>query len=633
MIPIRNYPAEISVVRNRITILFTIILLLVLILVARLGYLQIHQYQRFSTLAQNNRIDISPLPPIRGLIFDRNGEILAENLKAYNLEILPDKVEDMDSLLHELGQLIELTDAHLKPFRLLLKERPSFVRQTLKANLSEQEVAIIAVNQHRYDGVGLKARLQRYYPKEDLTSHVIGYVGRISKSDLEKVDNQAYRGMEYIGKSGIEARYESMLLGKLGVVQVETNAHGRIIRKLEETTSNTGKTLYLSMDIKLQEKSVEAMQGYEGAVVAIEPGTGDILAFVSAPGYDPNPFVNGISETEYDSLKTSDRKPLLNRALSGRYAPGSTIKGFISLVGMENGINHSMTSYCPGWYSLPNHTHRYRCWKKYGHGWLDGYDSIVQSCDVYFYRLAEMLGIDKINEGMTRFGFGEQTGIDLLGEPSGLIPSREWKRQRFKQPWYPGETIITGIGQGYMLVTPLQLAAATATLANYGKKIAPRFLSVIEHPSSQVKQRVAPVELGTVKLQDDDFFARVIDSMQDVVHGEKGTARAIGMDIRYRMAGKTGTAQVKSIAQDETYDEENVEKKFRDHSLFIGFAPVDDPKIAIAVVVEHAGSGSKTAAPIARKLIDYYLLERLKLYPEPPADQLTGLNGLAGLRS
>ena len=628
MIPMRDYTAEISVVRNRITILFTITLLLVLILIARLGYLQIHQYQRFSTLAQDNRIDISPLSPIRGLIYDRNGEILADNLKAYNLEILPDKVEDMDGLLHELGQLIELTDAHLKPFRLLLKERPSFVRQTLKVNLSEQEVAIIAINQHRYDGVRLRARLQRFYPKEDLTSHMIGYVGRISKSDLKKVDIQAYRGMEYIGKSGIEARYESMLLGKLGVVQVETNAHGRIIRRLEKTTSDTGKTLYLSMDINLQEKGVEAMQGYEGAVVAIEPATGDILAFVSAPGYDPNPFVNGISETEYDSLKKSDRQPLLNRALSGRYAPGSTIKGFISLVGMENGISISKTSYCPGWYSLPNHTHRYRCWKKYGHGLLDGYDSIVQSCDVYFYRLAKMLGIDRINEGMSRFGFGEQTGIDLLGEPSGLIPSKEWKRQRFKQPWFPGETIITGIGQGSMLVTPLQLAAATATLANYGKKIAPRFLSVIEHPSSHIKQRVAPVELGTVKLQDDDFFTKVIDSMQDVVHGEKGTARGIGMDIRYRLAGKTGTVQVKSIAQDETYDDENVEKKFRDHSLFIGFAPVDDPKIAIAVVVEHAGSGSKTAAPIARKLIDYYLLERLKLYPEPPADQLAGFNGL-----
>ena len=629
----QNSLAESSIVRNRITTLFTIILLLFLILVARLTWLQIHQYQRFSTLAQNNRIDIFPLTPIRGLIYDRNGEILADNRKAYNLEILPDQVEDMDALLRELGLLIELDDTHLESFRLLLKKRPSFVRQTLKANLSEREVAVIAVHQHRYDGVGLRARLQRHYPKGALASHVIGYVGRISESDLKRVDTQAYRGMEYIGKSGIEARYESELLGKLGVVQVETNAHGRIIRKLEETTSDTGKSLYLSMDIKLQEKGVEAMQGYEGAVVAIEPDTGEVLAFVSAPGYEPNPFVNGISETEYDRLRTSDRQPLLNRALSGYYAPGSTIKGFISLVGMENGIGHDTTSYCPGWYSLPNHTHRYRCWNKNGHGKLDGHDSLVQSCDVYYYRLARRLGIDRIHEGMSRFGFGAVTGIDLLGEPSGLIPSRQWKRRRFGQPWYPGETIITGIGQGYMLVTPLQLAAAAATLANNGKIIPPRFLSVVEDPSSQAKQRPEPVKPGMVNLRDNNFYAQVIDSMEDVVHGERGTAREIGRDIRYRMAGKTGTAQVKSIAQNETYDEETVEKKFRDHSLFIGFAPADDPKIAISVVVEHAGSGSRTAAPIARKLIDYYLLERLKLFPEPPADQLSGPGDSTEIRS
>ncbi len=629
----RNSLSESSVIHSRISILFTIILLLFLVLAARLIWLQVYEYQRFSTLAQNNRIDIFPLTPIRGLIYDRNGEILADNVKAYNLEILPDQVRDMDVLLHELSQLIELDETHLKPFRLLLEERPSFVRQTLKANLSEQEVAVVAVNQHRYDGVELRARLQRHYPKGDLATHVIGYVGRISESDLKRIDNQAYRGMEYIGKSGIEARYESELLGKLGVVQVETNAHGRIIRELEETTSDTGKSLHLSMDIKLQEKGVEAMQGYEGAVVAIEPDTGEVLAFVSAPGYDPNPFVNGISETEYDLLKGSDRQPLLNRALSGRYAPGSTIKGFISLIGMENGIGHDTTAYCPGWYSLPGHTHRYRCWKKPGHGEVDGHDSIVQSCDVYYYRLAKRLGIDRLYEGMTRFGFGVVTGIDLLGEPSGLIPSQQWKRRRFDQPWYPGETIITGIGQGYMLVTPLQLAAATATLANNGKIIPPRFLSVVEDPSSQVKQRPEPVQPEIVTLRDNNFYTQVIHSMEEVVHGAKGTARGIGRDIRYRMAGKTGTAQVKSIAQDEEYDDENVQKKFRDHSLFIGFAPIENPKIAISVIVEHAGSGSRTAAPIARKLIDYYLIERLKLFPEPSADELSGLVDSAETRS
>lgn len=300
---------------------------------------------------------------------------------------------------------------------------------------------------------------------------------------------------------------------------------------------------------------------------------------------------------------------------------------------MENGISHSAVSYCPGWYSLPNHTHRYRCWNKYGHGEVDGHDSIIQSCDVYYYRLAKKLGIDRIHEGMTRFGFGKVTGIDLLGEPSGLIPSRQWKRRRFDQSWYPGETIITGIGQGYMLVTPLQLAAATATLANHGKIIPPRFLSVIEDPSSQAKQRPESVKHEIVKLGNRDFYARVIDSMEEVVHGPKGTARGIARNIRYRMAGKTGTAQVKSIAQNEEYDDETVEKKFRDHSLFVGFAPVENPKIAISVIVEHAGSGSRTAAPIARKLIDYYLLERLKLFPEPSSDQLSDISGLTEIRS
>ncbi len=629
----RNSLAESGIVGNRLGILFMIILSLLLIVAARLVWLQVYEHQRFSMLARNNRIDIFPLTPIRGLIYDRNGEILADNIKVYNLEILPDQVEDMDSLLDELGRLIELEDAHLTSFRLLLDERPSFVRQTLKANLSEREVAVIAVNQHRYNGVELRARLQRHYPKKELAAHVIGYVGRISESDLKRIDNQAYRGMEYIGKSGIEAYYESRLLGKLGVVQVETNAHGRIIRKLEEASSDTGQSLHLSMDIKLQEKGIEALQGYEGAVVAIEPASGEVLAFVSVPGYDPNLFVNGISEIEYDDLRTSGRRPLLNRALSGRYAPGSTIKGFMSLIGMENGIGHNTTSYCPGWYSLPNHTHRYRCWNKYGHGELDGHDSLVQSCDVYYYRLARSLGIDRIYAGITRFGFGKVTGIDLPGEPSGLIPSQQWKHRRFGQPWYPGETVITGIGQGYMLVTPLQLAAATATLANNGKIIPPRFLSIVEDPSSQARQYPQSVEPAVVELSDDNFYTQVIRSMEDVVHGEKGTARGINRNIRYRMAGKTGTAQVKSIAQDEEYDHETVEKKFRDHSLFIGFAPVEDPKIAISVIVEHAGSGSRVAAPIARKLIDYYLLERLKLSPEPPQNQVSALAKVVKIRS
>ena len=631
MMPIRDYLLERKVVQGRIIFVCGLITILVILLVLRLGYLQIHQHQKFTTLAQNNRINFSSLPPVRGLIYDRKGAVLAHNIRVFNLEIWPDKVQDLDALLRDLGQLIELTEADLKPFRKLLKQRPAFERQTLKANLNEQEVAILAVNQHRHPGAELQARLQRHYPKGGLTAHVVGYVGRISPVNLESMDHQVYRGMEYIGKTGIESYYESILRGKSGIEQVETNAHGRIVRRLQQTAPDTGKTLHLSLDIKLQQKSIEALAGFEGAIVAIEPQSGDVLAFASAPGYNPNLFVNGISEADYSSLRASERKPLVNRALYGRYAPGSTIKGFMSLVGMENGIDHSNTVFCPGWYRLPGLEHRYRCWKKYGHGLLNGYDAIVQSCDVYFYTLARQLGIDRMYDGMTRFGFSKPTGIDMLGEPSGLMPSRKWKRRVRNQVWYPGETIITGIGQGYMLVTPLQLAGITATLANRGKRVTPRFLSAIEHPQTQVKQDLAPKITGIEKLGDDGFYDAVINSMRDVVHGARGTARAINRGIQYEMAGKTGTAQVKSVAQDEEYDEAEVEKKFRDHSLFIGFAPLNDPKIAIAVVVEHAGSGSRTAAPIARRLIDYYLIDRLKLFdsPAPDSPNLVGQNQTA----
>ena len=617
MIPIRDYLNESRLIHGRILFLIATVVVLLALLVWRLGYLQIYQYQKFSTLAQNNRIDLYSLPPVRGLIYDRNGVALAQNFRVYNLEILPDKVEDMNGLLDELSQFIELTQADIEQFQALLKKRPSFERQTLKANLGEAEAAVLAINQHRYPGAELTARLQRYYPQAELSSHVVGYVGRISTDDLETIDNKVYRGMEYIGKNGIEAYYEDVLLGTSGVTRVETNAHGKIVRQLEQTPPDTGKTIHLSLDIELQRKSVEALEGFEGSVVAIEPETGEVLAFASFPAYDPNSFVNGISKNAYSELRASINRPLLNRALYGRYAPGSTIKGFMSLVGMENGVSHNTKSFCPGWYSLPGHSHRYRCWKKAGHGLLNGHDSIVQSCDVYFYRLAKQLGIDRLHEGMSRFGFGQQTGIDLLGEPSGLMPSRKWKKSVRGQPWYPGETVITGIGQGYMLVTPLQLAAATATLANRGKKITPKFLSAIEHPQSQIREPIEPKLIGEEKLRQDDFYEQVISSMRDVVHGKRGTARRLSHGISYEMAGKTGTAQVKSIAQNQTYDEENTAKIHKDHSLFVGFAPVDNPKIAIAVVVEHAGSGSRTAAPIAGKLINYYLTQRLPLQNQP----------------
>ena len=616
MIPVRDYLNESRLVHSRILALLIVVVLLALALVVRLGYLQIAQYERFATLAQNNRIDLYALPPVRGLIYDRNGQPLASNFRVFNLEVLPDKVEDMDSLLNELGQIIYLDDEEIEQFRALLKKRPAFERQTLKANLSEEEAAILAINQHRYPGAELKARLQRFYPQGDIAAHVVGYVGRISAEDLETIDNQVYRGMEYIGKSGIEAYYEDTLMGKSGVTRVETNAHGRIVRQLEQVPPDTGQTIHLSLDVELQKKAIEVLEGYEGSVVAIEPSSGEVLAFASVPAYDPNPFVNGISSKDYAALRASERRPLLNRALYGRYAPGSTIKGFMSLVGMENGISHDTSIFCPGYYSLPGHRHRYRDWTKSGHGQMNGHSAIVQSCDVYYYRMAKRLGIDRMHEGMTKYGFGRQTGIDLLGEPSGLMPSQEWKRKVRGQVWYPGETIIAGIGQGYMLTTPLQLAAATATLANRGQQVTPRFLAEIEHPESQLREQIDPLAQAIEARIGDRAYQLVIDAMQDVVHGKRGTARRIGQDIRYQMAGKTGTAQVKSIAQNQSYDEASTPKYHRDHSLFIGFAPLEDPKIAVAVVVEHAGSGSRVAAPIARQMIDYYLLDRLGLFPE-----------------
>ncbi len=620
MIPVRDYLKESKIIHNRIVFLFGFVSLMALILIVRLIHLQISQHQHFSTLAQNNRIDIISLPPVRGLIYDRNGEVLAQNFRVYNLEILPDKVENMDETLNELRQLIDLSDDNIRQFKTLLKRRPSFERQTLRANLKEDEAARLAVNQHRYPGVELRARLQRNYPKGELISHVVGYVGRISSEDLAQIDNKRYRGLEYIGKSGIESYYESSLLGKSGVQRAETNAHGRVVRSLEQTEPVAGQTMYLGLDIKLQRKSIEALEGFEGAVVAIEPKTGDILAFVSVPGFDPNPFVNGISRKNYDLLRSSPRTPLLNRALYGRYAPGSTIKGFISLVGIKNDIGHDTKIFCPGWFTLPGHKHRYRDWKKNGHGQVNGHSAVVQSCDVYYYRLAKRLGIDRLHEGMSHFGFGQKSGVDLPGEPSGLMPSRDWKQRARSQPWYPGETVITGIGQGYMLVTPLQLASATAMLANRGQKVEPRFLTAVENAQSQVRTEIAPTLVETNAGVSQRSYAQIIESMEDVIHGQRGTARGISEGIKYQMAGKTGTAQVKSIAQNEKYDEENVEKKFKDHSLFVGFAPLDDPKIAIAVVVEHGGSGGRTAAPIARKLLDYYLLDRLGMYQEESPD-------------
>ncbi|MDA7967577.1 MAG: penicillin-binding protein 2 [Gammaproteobacteria bacterium] len=598
------------VVRRRILLAGGLVALLSALLIGRLAHIQIIQHQRFATLAQNNRINLMPLEPVRGIIYDRNGVILAENFDVYNLALQPSQIADMEKMLAQLGEWVELSEHDLRSFHERLRRRPPFEWQTLRVNLSEEEAARIAINRHLLPGVELRARLQRRYPHGDLTAHVLGYVDRINSDDLEKVDALTYRGLDYIGRSGIEAWYEPLLLGKPGVRQLEINAHGRAVRSVQKTAPQAGRTLHLSLDIELQRIGMEALREREGAIVAMDPNNGEVLAFAAAPSFDPNPFVSGIDEETFDALHAAEERPLFNRALAGRYSPGSTVKPFLLLAAMENEIDPDERRYCPGWFRLRDDSEdrSFRDWKREGHGPVTGHDAVVQSCDVYFYRLSQELGIDGLHAGLLRFGFGKKTGIDLPGEHAGLVPSREWKKRERGETWFPGETIITGIGQGYMQITPLQLATAAATMANRGRRVTPRLLSAVENLHTQARREIAPKFAGTDGVGA-EAYRYAIKSMREVVHHYLGTAHRIARGMKYRMAGKTGTVQVVSLSQEEEeeLEPEEIEKKRRDHALFIAFAPVEEPKIAVAVVIEHGISGSRAAAPVARKLIDHYL--------------------------
>ena len=609
---IKDIVREARIFQSRLFLSAALVGVLALLLLVRLVYLQVVHHERYVTLSQNNRISILPVPPVRGLIFDRNGTLLAENIPAYTLEVVPDQVPDMDALIAELRQVVQLTEADLQRFRKLRRQRPGFESLPLRQRLSEVEAARFAVNRHRLPGVELNARLQRYYPHGALGVHLVGYVGRIGPEDLARVrDKVAYRGLRYIGKLGVEASYEAVLRGRAGVERIETNAHGRRVRLLSRAKPVAGRNLYLGMDTRLQRVAEEAMGRYRGAVVALDPATGDVLAFVSVPAYDPNPFVNGIDPRSYEALRTSLDRPLINRALAGRYAPGSTLKAFLGLAALESGRKASQRTLCPGYFTLRHSTHRYRCWRKGGHGLVDLHDAIVQSCDVYFYDLAAELGIERMHEFLTGFGFGRLTGIDLKGEVSGLIPSPAWKRRVHRQPWYPGETVIAGIGQGYTLVTPLQLATGLAIIANRGWAMRPHVVYATQDRASGRLTPVTPRRLPYRPVQQPGHYDIVIRALTDVVHGAQGTARRLSYDADYRIAGKTGTAQVIGIGQDERYDESKIAERLRDHALFIAFAPVERPRIVVAVIAENGGHGGGTAAPIAKKVMDYYLKDIL----------------------
>ncbi|MEE9358366.1 penicillin-binding protein 2 [Candidatus Vondammii sp. HM_W22] len=605
----KNYLYESRLFQGRVLIAAVIVLILLLTLMLRLINLQITGHQHFTTLSRDNRVKVEPLPPTRGLIFDRNGTILAQNLPTYTLEITPERIADLDKTLAELGQIITITKRDLKRYKRLRNQRRRFNSIPIRLRLDEEEVARFAVNRHLFPGVAIKTKLLRHYPLKEATAHVLGYVGRINKKELQTIDTSAYSGTTHIGKNGIEKAYEEKLHGVVGLQQVEINAAGRVIRTLESQPPSPGSDLYLSLDSELQSVAMAAFGDNIGSAVAIDPKTGGILALVSKPGFDPNLFVEGISPADYKALQQSEDKPLFNRAIRGQYPPGSTIKPFIGLAGLETGaIDFNQKKFCPGFYQLPSHSHKYRDWKKYGHGSVSMLQAITQSCDVYYYSLAHQLGVDALHNFLSRFGFGERTQVDLTGELGGLLPSREWKKRARNAPWYPGETLIMGIGQGFFLTTPLQLASATATLASNGKKIRPHLVQTISNNDELPPQTLtSPVTVNlpvTSSLNWDD----VIHAMTQVIEGLRGTAKQIRSD-NYRIAGKTGTAQVFTVKQEEEYDEKNVAKKMRDHALFIAFAPVENPRIAVAVIVENSGHGGSVAAPIARSIMDKHLLQ------------------------
>ncbi|HAA36757.1 MAG TPA: penicillin-binding protein 2 [Gammaproteobacteria bacterium] len=598
-------------VRRRIRIAAVLALTLSLILIWRFYSLQVLQYERYQTLSLDNHIRMQAVPPVRGLILDRNGVVLAQNTAVHILQVVPEKVHDIEVMLQAVDELVGLSTAEVEAFRSRLKKHPAFEKVLLKARLDDVQTATFAVNEYRLPGVTLEAVLHRDYPQGSLVSHVLGYVGRISESEEAMIDPSAYQGVRSIGKIGIEKQYEDLLLGRPGFAQVEIDAHGRTLRTISRNSAIPGNTLNLTLDADLQRIAREALGNRRGAVVAIAPSNGEVLTMVSSPSFDPNLFVDGIDQQTYDALRGLEDRPLVNRALYGRYAPGSTIKPVIAQAILDAGISPQESVYCPGWYTLPDSTRRYRCWKKTGHGPVNLHGAVEQSCDVYFYEMGRRLGIEAMAEVLTRFGLGTVTGVDLPDEPDGLVPTPEWKRATRNESWYPGEDLITVIGQGFLMVTPMQLARMTATLANRGIPVQPRIL-LSKEESLSGETLSSNVSSQPAKPAVEASLDRVIQSMTAVMHSPRGTARASGRRSPYQIAGKTGTAQVIGIAQDEEYDESVIPEKFHDHALFIAFAPVDKPQIAIAVVVENGGSGAKAAAPIARKVMDRFFQKKLQ---------------------
>ncbi len=614
----RDLQSELRRFQLRLGVASAIVLAAFGLLALRFAYLQLVQHDYYRTKAEDNRISVVPLVPNRGLILDRNGMVLARNESQYTLEISPQKVANVEATISELATVIEIGARERGRFRKLRAEIKGADSLPIKTRLTDEEVARFSANAYRFPGVEIKARLFRNYPLGEVASHVLGYIGRISEKDLERLEADGvaadYKGSDFIGKSGLEASYERQLHGTTGSAQVEIDAGGRGIRTLTSTPPQAGNNLVLTLDIKLQQVAENAFGRFRGALVAIEPATGGILALVSKPGFDPNLFVEGIDAASWEALNNDPAKPLNNRAVTGAYPPGSTFKPFMALMALHLGKRTPEYAIAdPGFFNLPGVAHRYRDWKVGGHGMVNLHKSIVVSCDTYYYGLAAETDIDQLHGFLAQFGFGQPTGLDVEGEKSGLLPSREWKRKRFRKPeeqrWYQGDSVSVGIGQGYNLATPMQLAFATAILANNGAVYRPHLVRHVVDQRSGETRAIQPQPVRTVPLNP-KWVSLVKAAMVDVTK-PGGTAVRAGAGAAYVFAGKTGTSQVIAMKQDEKYDEKKVAERFRDHALFIAFAPAGEPKIALGILVENGGHGSSTAAPIARHVLDYYLLGKL----------------------
>ncbi|MUH71960.1 penicillin-binding protein 2 [Psychrosphaera haliotis] len=581
------------------------------VLIANLYYLQIEKYQTYQTRSNENRIKVQPVPPNRGIIRDINGNILAANEPSFSLEIIPEAVTDMEWTLSELQLIIDIPDEQVEQFKRIIKYQRRFKSIPIKTKLTENEVAAFSVKQHLFPGVAIEARLNRHYPYTDTMTHVIGYVGKINKRDLNRLEREEriknYAATRSIGKLGLERFYEEQLHGTTGSEEVEVNHRSRVLRQLSIEAPKPGTDLHLAIAVEMQEQAKKSLRQNRGAIVAMDPRDGAILAMYSNPSYDPNLFVTGISQKDYSLILNSKDKPMLNRTTQGQYPPASTIKPQLALLGLHKKlVTPETTVWDPGYWRFPNvETQRnFRDWKVGGHGWVDLVTAIKQSCDIYFYDLAYRLGIDEISPFISKFGFGDYTGIDIHEEYKATMPSREWKKEKKRQPWYQGDTISIGIGQGYWTATPMQLAMATSVLVNKGDVIEPKVVSATSVDESisltPIKKR-NPVVVNNPKHWD-----TILDSMYQTVNAIDGTARAAFVDAVYTAAGKTGTAQLFSLGEDEEYDASKINERRRDNAMFVGYAPYDNPSIVIVVAVENAGGGSANAAPVAREMMDLY---------------------------